>query len=553
MNENTNLNEKFHLLDNSDDKNSKKDTKSKGVWTIDEDNLLLSLKKNKNISTWIEISSFFNNKNPKQCSYRYNKLICSAQKSKWTKEEDNKLQQLIEYYGENYNMIKKYFSNKCEKDIKERFYKIINLNLVSFTNEEDHCLINIYKKKNKSLTQDEIQLIKSKGIYAVRRRINLLLKLRGIEFDESIHSLNSSYFNSNNTNETISKEKIYEEKIIIDYPENFQINNKSLSNLSYQVKKEKNDINNIFNIHDFHENSENILENINNIEHNENNNHKYNHNISQMFQINYDIHNSNIENMIKKNFNSEDSHQQEVKKQSLHQNVSDINFKNSNLHKEPNHQQSLFLNNKTRISHDTSNILLEKLTTESENKKFFNLNIDEDNLFSTKLKYEIYDESFDKNANSFFTINNQNIDKGSNENMNKSNNENEFYNLISKFSDNTLTILVDKKKNLEEILKKYQTISNSFFNELKSKIDISKYNITEEFLHQYNFLCESEKKLYINLSLLKSLCIDKIKSGINFTVNDIKEELKNRLDVLIQIVEINQNKIKLSSSLFQYI
>ena len=34
--------------------------KSKGIWTIDEDNLLLSLKKNKNISTWIEISSFFN-------------------------------------------------------------------------------------------------------------------------------------------------------------------------------------------------------------------------------------------------------------------------------------------------------------------------------------------------------------------------------------------------------------------------------------------------------------------------------------------------------------
>lgn len=533
--------------------------KSKGIWTIDEDNLLLSLKKNKNISTWIEISSFFNNKNPKQCSYRYNKLICSAQKSKWTKEEDNKLQQLIEYYGENYNMIKKYFSNKCEKDIKERFYKIINLNLVSFTNEEDNCLIKIYKKKNKNLTQDESQLIKTKGIYAVRRRINLLLKLRGIEFDESIHSLNSSYFNSNNTNETISKEKIYEEKIIIDYPENFQINNKSLSNLSFQVKKERNDINNIFNLYDFHENSGNIKENINNIENKENdNNHNYNHNVSLMFQINYDIHNSNVENIMNKHINYKNSYTQEIKKQSLHQNASsDINLiqKNSNLHKEQNHQQqSLFLHNKTKISHDTSNILLEKLTTESENKKFFNLNIDEDNLFSTKLKYELYDECFDKNINPFPSIiNNQNIHKGSNENMNKSHNENDFYNLISKFSDNTLTILVDKKKNLEEILKKYQSISNSFFNELKSKIDISKYNISEEFLHQYNFLCESEKKLYINLSLLKSSCIDKIKTGMDFTVNDIKEELKNRLDLLIQIVEINQNKIKLSSSLFQYI
>lgn len=161
----------------------------KGNWTQEEDNLLLHLKNVQKIPTWVEISSYLIGKNPKQCAYRYKKIFLNTKTTNWSKDEDQKLMNFIDMYGENFDFLKQFFPDKSVKELKCRYYSKICYKIYSFTPEEDNLIMNLYR--NLPISTEELNALKNKGSSQVRKRLELLLKLKGENLNKN--NLNSLF------------------------------------------------------------------------------------------------------------------------------------------------------------------------------------------------------------------------------------------------------------------------------------------------------------------------------------------------------------------------
>ena len=72
-----------------------------------------------------------------------------AQKQYWTKEEDQKLQALVEKFGaRNWKRIASYFDNRTDVQCLHRWQKVLNPDLVKgpWTQEEDEKVVNMVHK-----------------------------------------------------------------------------------------------------------------------------------------------------------------------------------------------------------------------------------------------------------------------------------------------------------------------------------------------------------------------------------------------------------------------
>jgi hypothetical protein len=132
-------------IKNEEDDISKTDTVSKisltsKKWTLEEDNMLLTLIKNSRKRDWKAIGSSLN-KTSSQCSYRYSKLTNLLKKSKWSRKEDLLLIELVELYGENWQYIQTKIPHKSVEDIRLRY--IITLDPTKRKPEKVDELINI--------------------------------------------------------------------------------------------------------------------------------------------------------------------------------------------------------------------------------------------------------------------------------------------------------------------------------------------------------------------------------------------------------------------------
>lgn len=156
---------------------------AKENWSQEEDELLIELKNIKQIGTWVEIAAHFKNKNPKQCSYRFKKLGVGPIKEKWTREQELKLFQLVDEYGDRFDRIKPFFNDKTEEDIRVRYYKNVVHNCINFDPEEDTEILKMYY--NSEISSTSQKLIMLKGIENVKRRLQLLLKNKGEELQSN--------------------------------------------------------------------------------------------------------------------------------------------------------------------------------------------------------------------------------------------------------------------------------------------------------------------------------------------------------------------------------
>jgi hypothetical protein len=209
----------------------------KARWNTEEDELLLYLKNEKKINNWNAISSYFDSKNSKQCMYRYRKIFVKKSVIKFSTEEDQKLISLVEKYGENFQSFLPNFPGKREKDLVHRYYKKLNPSSLLFTQEEDEIILQLYHNREINLNQmnivlnknrpksvnyinlskglsnssidqiSKLNLLKSKTVTAIQKRLEYLLKNSGEDFDKSFNV--SSYFSSsmssnNKSNDTIT-------------------------------------------------------------------------------------------------------------------------------------------------------------------------------------------------------------------------------------------------------------------------------------------------------------------------------------------------------------
>lgn len=117
-----NINEFFIKDSNAND--SKQKVKMR--FTEEEDEILINFVNIYGEKSWKKIASYMPNRNTKQVRERYsNYLKPNINRDPWTKEEDKLLKEKYEEYGPRWLFIKKFFKERTEVNIKNRFVYLI--------------------------------------------------------------------------------------------------------------------------------------------------------------------------------------------------------------------------------------------------------------------------------------------------------------------------------------------------------------------------------------------------------------------------------------------
>lgn len=119
---------------------------SHSIWTLEDDLKLKELMTNSNITNkWKQISSYFVNKSPKQCYYRWNKVIkLQLNTSNWTLEEDQTIVNWVIQNGTaDWQNLSNVLENRSPKSCKLRWYTTLSLNLseIRWTTKEEFLVL----------------------------------------------------------------------------------------------------------------------------------------------------------------------------------------------------------------------------------------------------------------------------------------------------------------------------------------------------------------------------------------------------------------------------
>ncbi|XP_059190107.1 v-myb avian myeloblastosis viral oncogene homolog-like 2a [Centropristis striata] len=139
-------------IDTDSDAAEKKDgTKCRNKWTQEEDENLKILTSNIGQKDWKTISSFLPGRTEYQCMLRWKKhLNPDLVKGYWSKEEDEKIIQLVSKFGtKHWSMVARHLKGRMGKQCRERWSNHLDplIRKTSWTQEEDliiykaHCLL----------------------------------------------------------------------------------------------------------------------------------------------------------------------------------------------------------------------------------------------------------------------------------------------------------------------------------------------------------------------------------------------------------------------------
>ncbi|XP_017572042.1 v-myb avian myeloblastosis viral oncogene homolog-like 2b [Pygocentrus nattereri] len=125
--------------------------KVKVKWTQEEDDNLRTLVQSLGTTDWKYIASFLPNRSEHQCQHRWYKVLDpDLVKGPWTKEEDEKVIELVNRYGnKQWAMVAKHLKGRLGKQCRERWHNHLNPDVKksSWTAEEDliiykaHCVL----------------------------------------------------------------------------------------------------------------------------------------------------------------------------------------------------------------------------------------------------------------------------------------------------------------------------------------------------------------------------------------------------------------------------
>lgn len=101
---------------------TKKKNNLKIKFTEEEDAKLHALVMQYGAKDWIHISQLMGTRNPRQCRERWNNYVNPALRTDpWTAEEDMLLDQKIAEFGPKWNKIAKFFRNRSDNSIRNRW------------------------------------------------------------------------------------------------------------------------------------------------------------------------------------------------------------------------------------------------------------------------------------------------------------------------------------------------------------------------------------------------------------------------------------------------
>lgn len=134
-----------HTSSSTSTSNQSKKHLNRGRWAKDEDDKLKALVALHGEKEWHHISIHFVDRSDVQCQQRWDKVVNpKLVKGPWTKEEDDKVIELVNLYGaKKWTLIAKKLKGRIGKQCRERWHNHLNpdINKSAWTDEEENTII----------------------------------------------------------------------------------------------------------------------------------------------------------------------------------------------------------------------------------------------------------------------------------------------------------------------------------------------------------------------------------------------------------------------------
>ncbi|ERE70985.1 myb-related protein B [Cricetulus griseus] len=141
--------DELHYQDTDSDLLEPRDNKCKVKWTHEEDEQLRALVRQFGQQDWKFLASHFPNRTDQQCQYRWLRVLNpDLVKGPWTKEEDQKVIELVKKYGtKQWTLIAKHLKGRLGKQCRERWHNHLNPEVKKscWTEEEDRIICEAHK------------------------------------------------------------------------------------------------------------------------------------------------------------------------------------------------------------------------------------------------------------------------------------------------------------------------------------------------------------------------------------------------------------------------
>ncbi|XP_059150623.1 transcriptional activator Myb-like isoform X2 [Physella acuta] len=123
---------------------------NRGKWSKEEDEKLRKIVEAKGFHDWKVVCSFFADRTDIQCQHRWHKVLNpDLIKGPWTREEDNRVIQLVNEYGpKRWTLISKHLKGRTGKQCRERWHNHLNPSIkkTAWTEEEDQLIYQLHRR-----------------------------------------------------------------------------------------------------------------------------------------------------------------------------------------------------------------------------------------------------------------------------------------------------------------------------------------------------------------------------------------------------------------------